>query len=102
MGPLTLGAYLEAIGAAQRPPAVTSQVSVSNRGSEPLEVFLEPWGNHIFLDPGVDYVVVSHNPTADAMQPNLRIEWTTSGLTIWAMTTGSTLEVFREGVQVDW
>jgi hypothetical protein len=96
----TLTDYLAKIRSVQRPTSRTTLLSLRTEEATPLELWVEPWGNHIFLDPKVDYAVVAYNHAPQDTQPDLLLECNHGSVLLWSNTRESILKIFREEQEV--
>lgn len=76
-------------------------LALANSTGEPLELTLEPWGDVLFLAPGVSYVLKLVSPTPSS-EPDVTIEPGGGCLSIWSHQAGATLRLTRPDGTLVW
>lgn len=75
----------------------TNHLRIRNSTKSNLLVVIEPWANEIVLAGGEQLEVMVHGPDR---APPIAVEWSSNGLIVWAGESGSTCDVFKEGVLI--
>jgi len=76
---------------------VTEMSAVAHSRQCLLEVWLEPWGDHVFLLPGISYRFVTSLPKRSDVEPPLLFDYGDNDLTVWVSGATIELRVSREG-----
>ena len=97
---------LESLEGSGPRPSSSTKVGIRNSTDLPLELLIEPWGDHIFLVPGIEYVVATDAASAsgapDDAIPDITVEHGSECAVVWSHRIDATLWVCRDDGTVVW